>query len=121
MVFYGTQYTINQGSVSFYNPLKIDPILDIDLETKARGIDVTLTVSGPLNKLNLTPRSRPAAAVQRDRRAAGDRPHSDIRPVAAGAAGHRAAILAADGRLGAARAGDREPGRRPLAALLRRE
>ena len=59
MVFYGTQYTINQGSIAFYNPLKIDPILDIDLETKARGIDITLTVSGPLNKLNLTPRSDP--------------------------------------------------------------
>ena len=31
----------------------------MDLETKARGIDVTLNVSGPLNKLNLTPRSDP--------------------------------------------------------------
>jgi translocation and assembly module TamB len=59
VVFYGTRYTINQGSISFFNPLKIDPIFDIDLETKARGIDVTLTVSGPLNKLNLTPRSDP--------------------------------------------------------------
>jgi translocation and assembly module TamB len=59
VVFYGTRYTINQGSISFFNPLKIDPIFDIDLETKARGVDVTLTVSGPLNKLNLTPRSDP--------------------------------------------------------------
>jgi translocation and assembly module TamB len=59
VVFYGTRYNINQGSVSFYNPLKIDPVLDIDLETKARGIDITLTISGPLNKLNLTPRSDP--------------------------------------------------------------
>jgi translocation and assembly module TamB len=59
VVFYGTKYTIHQGSVAFYNPLKIDPIFDIDLETKARGIDITLTISGPLNKLNLTPRSDP--------------------------------------------------------------
>jgi translocation and assembly module TamB len=59
LLFFGTKYTINQGSVAFYNPLKIEPILDIDLETKARGIDVTLTVSGPLNKLNFTPRSDP--------------------------------------------------------------
>jgi translocation and assembly module TamB len=57
--FFGTKYTINQGSISFYNPLRIDPVLDIDLDTKARGIDVTLTVSGPLNKLTLTPRSDP--------------------------------------------------------------
>jgi translocation and assembly module TamB len=59
VIFYGTKYSISQGSVSFYNPLKVEPILDIDLETKARGIDITLTVSGPANKLRLTPRSDP--------------------------------------------------------------
>ena len=59
VVFFGTKYVINQGSVSFYNPVKIDPILDIDLETKARGIQITLTVAGPLDKLNVTPRSDP--------------------------------------------------------------
>lgn len=59
VVFYGTKYAIHQGSIAFYNPLKIDPVFDIDLETKARGIDITLTISGPLNKLNLTPRSDP--------------------------------------------------------------
>jgi translocation and assembly module TamB len=64
LVFYGTKYNINQGSISFYNPLKIDPILDIDLETKARGIDITLTVSGPLNKPKLTPRSDPPLQFQ---------------------------------------------------------
>jgi translocation and assembly module TamB len=59
VIFYGTKYTINQGSISFYNPAKIDPVLDLDLETRARGIDITLTISGPLNKATLTPRSDP--------------------------------------------------------------
>ena len=59
MVFFGTKFTINQGSVAFYNPLRVEPVLDVDLETRARGIDVMLTVSGPLDKLNLTPRSDP--------------------------------------------------------------
>ena len=59
VVFYGTKYTINQGTISFYNALKVEPILDFDLETKANGIDITLTVAGPLNKLRLTPRSDP--------------------------------------------------------------
>lgn len=59
ITFFGTKYHIAQGSIAFYNPLRIDPVLDIDLDTKARGIDVTLTVSGPLNKLSLTPRSDP--------------------------------------------------------------
>ena len=59
LTFFGTKYTLSQGSISFYNPLKVEPILNIDLETKARGIDVTLAVSGPLTKLTLTPRSDP--------------------------------------------------------------
>ncbi|HWC96832.1 MAG TPA: translocation/assembly module TamB domain-containing protein [Candidatus Sulfopaludibacter sp.] len=59
IVFFGTKYTINQGSIAFYNPVRVEPVLNMDLETKARGIDVTLTVSGPLGKLNLTPRSDP--------------------------------------------------------------
>jgi len=59
MVFFGTKFTINQGSIAFYNPLRVEPVLDVDLETKARGIDVMLTVSGPLDKLTLTPRSDP--------------------------------------------------------------
>ena len=59
VVFFGTRYNISQGSVSFFNPVNVEPVLDIDLETKARGIQVTLNVSGPLSKLNLTPRSDP--------------------------------------------------------------
>jgi translocation and assembly module TamB len=59
VVFYGTKYTIHQGTIAFYNALKVEPILDFDLDTKANGIDITLTVAGPLNKLHLTPRSDP--------------------------------------------------------------
>ena len=59
LTFFGTKYTLSQGSIAFYNPVKVEPILNIDLETKARGIDVTLTISGPLTKLTLTPRSDP--------------------------------------------------------------
>ena len=59
LLFFGTKYTISQGSIAFFNPLKIEPIVNLDLETKARGIDITLTVSGPLGKLTLTPRSDP--------------------------------------------------------------
>jgi translocation and assembly module TamB len=57
--FFGTQYTINQGSITFANPVKLEPVLNIDLDTKVQGIAVTLTVSGPITNLNLTPRSDP--------------------------------------------------------------
>jgi translocation and assembly module TamB len=59
MTFFGNKYTINQGSISFFNPIKVEPILNVDLQTRARGIDVTLTISGPMNKLNVSYRSDP--------------------------------------------------------------
>ncbi len=59
MVFFGNKYSINNGSISFFNPAKIEPVLNIDLETKARGVDVILTVSGPIDKLNVNYRSDP--------------------------------------------------------------
>ncbi|HUA61946.1 MAG TPA: translocation/assembly module TamB domain-containing protein [Verrucomicrobiae bacterium] len=59
VLFFGTKYSVSQGSVSFYNPLRIEPIIDVSLETKAQGVDVTLTISGPLHHLNLTPSSDP--------------------------------------------------------------
>jgi translocation and assembly module TamB len=59
LVFFGTPFTVNQGSIAFYNPVTIEPVIDIDLDTKARGIDVILNIAGPINKLSLTPRSDP--------------------------------------------------------------
>ena len=57
--FFGNKYTINRGEVNFYNPAKIEPIIDMDLETKVRGIVVDISFSGSLNKLNFSYRSDP--------------------------------------------------------------
>jgi translocation and assembly module TamB len=57
--FLGNKYLINEGTISFFNPVRIEPILNIDLQTQARGVDVTLSVSGPLTKLSVTYRSDP--------------------------------------------------------------
>jgi translocation and assembly module TamB len=57
--FFGSKYDIAEGSITFTNPLRIDPVFDVDLETRMRGIDVTITIAGPLNKLTITPRSDP--------------------------------------------------------------
>jgi len=59
LVFFGNKYTINQGTISFLNPAKIDPILNLDLATKARGVDVILTATGPIARLNVSYRSDP--------------------------------------------------------------
>ena len=59
VLFFGNKYSISRGSISFFNPTKIDPILDVDLQTRARGVDVTLTVTGPPTNLGMTYRSDP--------------------------------------------------------------
>jgi translocation and assembly module TamB len=59
MTFFGNKYTLNQGTVSFFDPGRIDPVLNVDLETKARGVDVILNVTGPIDKLNVSYRSDP--------------------------------------------------------------
>jgi translocation and assembly module TamB len=59
VLFFGNKYNISRGAISFFNPTKIEPILDVDLQTRARGVDVTLTVTGPLSKLGMTYRSDP--------------------------------------------------------------
>ncbi|HME09125.1 MAG TPA: translocation/assembly module TamB domain-containing protein [Bryobacteraceae bacterium] len=59
LIFFGAKYTVNQGSVAFYDPARISPVLDVDLETKVQGVDITLTVSGPADNLTLTHRSDP--------------------------------------------------------------
>ncbi len=121
LTFFGTQYTVNQGTVNFYNPVKVDPILNVDLETKARGIDITLTVSGPLNKLTLTPRSDPPLQFSEivALLAQGRTPTSD--PALMRAAERGPADVSAGGRVGAARLRHRQSGGRKTAALLRRE
>lgn len=59
VIFFGAKYSVSQGSITFLNSAKIEPILNVDLETRARGIDITMTVVGPLDQLQLTPRSDP--------------------------------------------------------------
>ena len=57
--FLGTKYTVNRGEIRFINPTKVEPVFDVDLETKARGITVNISFSGTLSKLNLAYRSDP--------------------------------------------------------------
>ncbi len=57
--FFGNKYSIIRGDVNFYNPAKIEPLIDMDLETRVRGIVVDITFSGPLNKLGFSYRSDP--------------------------------------------------------------
>jgi translocation and assembly module TamB len=52
VVFFGSKYTIDQGTITFSDASKINPVLNIDLETTVQGVDVALTVSGPMDRIS---------------------------------------------------------------------
>jgi translocation and assembly module TamB len=55
----GTRYTVNRGDIRFLNPVKIEPTVDLDLETRTRGITVNIKVAGQPDKLNVNYSSDP--------------------------------------------------------------
>jgi translocation and assembly module TamB len=59
LVFFGNRYTVNRAVVNFYNPVKIEPILDVELQTTVKGVNVNLGVTGPVDNMKLNYRSDP--------------------------------------------------------------
>ncbi len=56
---FGGRYTINRGQISFTNPARIEPALDLDLRTQARGVNIDITIAGTLSRMNINYRSDP--------------------------------------------------------------
>ncbi|MBV9267303.1 MAG: translocation/assembly module TamB domain-containing protein, partial [Acidobacteriaceae bacterium] len=56
---FGAKYTINRGEITFSNTARIEPVLDLDLQTETRGITVDIVVTGTPSKLNMNYRSDP--------------------------------------------------------------
>jgi translocation and assembly module TamB len=56
---FGNRYTVNRGDIRFNNPVRVDPIFDMDLETKARSVTVNIAISGTMQKLNVNYSSDP--------------------------------------------------------------
>jgi translocation and assembly module TamB len=64
LVFFGSTYTVNSGSISFFDPIRVNPILDLSLETQAQGVDVVLKVTGPVDDMKLSYTSDPPLQFQ---------------------------------------------------------
>lgn len=79
LVFFGSTYTVNSSSIGFFNPVRIDPILDMSLETQSKGVDVVLHVTGPIDNMKLSYTSDPPLQFQEiiGLLAAGKTPTSD--------------------------------------------
>jgi translocation and assembly module TamB len=56
---FGNKYTVDRGDIRFLNPIKIEPTLDMELETKSHGIIVNISFSGTMQKFNVNYSSDP--------------------------------------------------------------
>jgi translocation and assembly module TamB len=57
--FAGTTYQLQHGQIFFTNPVRIEPIIDIDAITRVEEYDVTIGLHGSASKLTPTFRSEP--------------------------------------------------------------
>jgi translocation and assembly module TamB len=55
----GTKYHLERGDVTFLDPVRIDPVLDVEATTRVRDYDITIGLHGTMEKLNTTYRSDP--------------------------------------------------------------
>ncbi|MGA8492810.1 MAG: translocation/assembly module TamB domain-containing protein [Terriglobales bacterium] len=55
----GTKYRMERGDVTFTNPVTTTPVLDLQASTHVRDYDITVNLTGEIDKLNLTYHSEP--------------------------------------------------------------
>ncbi len=55
----GTKYHLERGDITFIDPLRIDPVLDVEATTRVRDYDITVGLHGTLERLTTTYRSDP--------------------------------------------------------------
>jgi translocation and assembly module TamB len=59
LTFQGNRYRVTRGNIDFVNPLRIEPVVDVQAESEVRDYRVILTISGRGDKLHLDIRSDP--------------------------------------------------------------
>jgi translocation and assembly module TamB len=57
--FNGTNYELTRGSITFSNPVRIDPVIDLDAQARVETYDITIGLHGTMNSLHPTYRSQP--------------------------------------------------------------
>jgi translocation and assembly module TamB len=61
-VFRGNRYTLMRGDMNMTNPFRTQTYLDMEVETTVQSYDLTLDISGPLDRLKFSYRSDPPLA-----------------------------------------------------------
>ena len=57
--FAGTKYQLDRGTIYFSNPVRIDPLIDLDATARVENYDITIGLSGTASNLKPTYRSEP--------------------------------------------------------------
>ena len=57
--FAGTKYQLQRGDIYFTNPVRIDPVIDLDATARVESYDVTIGLHGTTTSLKPTYRSEP--------------------------------------------------------------
>jgi hypothetical protein len=52
LVYAENEYEVDRGLLTFNNPYQIDPVIDLVATTEVRNFDITLSLSGTLERLN---------------------------------------------------------------------
>ena len=59
LLFQGNRYRVTRGNIDFVDPLRIEPVVDVQAETEVRDYRVILAISGRGDQLHLDLRSDP--------------------------------------------------------------
>lgn len=59
LVFADTEYRVERASLTFANPLRIDPVVDVVAQTEVRNFAITLNLDGTLDRLQASFASDP--------------------------------------------------------------
>jgi translocation and assembly module TamB len=58
-VFRGNRYTLNRGDISMTNPFRTQLVVDLEAQTRLQRYDLTVNLSGPLDRLKVACQSDP--------------------------------------------------------------
>jgi translocation and assembly module TamB len=59
LYFHGSRYRVARGDLNFANPFRLNPDINVEATTTIQQYEITLSFSGPANKLSLSYRSDP--------------------------------------------------------------
>jgi translocation and assembly module TamB len=79
LIFFGSELMVDSGDISFFNPVRIEPVLNLSFKAETQGVNIVVKVTGPVDNMKLSYTSDPPLQFQEiaELLAAGKTPTSD--------------------------------------------